>query len=96
MYTPVMSVFQLSVIGGIALFYGAVVFVFFRRFTKDLKLPLMLFVPIIIFSLGFIMRLSEDKQIIDLGFFFTESATIFIYVLFTSALILGQLKYWKK
>ena len=91
-----MLVFQLLTIGALSLFYGAIVFMFCRRFTKDLKLPLMLFVPIVTFSFGFIMRLSENKQIVDLGFFFTESATIFIYILFTSALILGQLKYWKK
>lgn len=91
-----MLVFQLLTIGALLLFYGAIVFMFCRRFTKDLKLPLMLFVPIVTFSFGFIMRLSENKQIVDLGFFFTESATIFIYILFTSVLILGQLKYWKK
>ena len=96
MYAPVMSAFQLLIIGTLSLFYGAIVLMFCRSFTKDLKLPLVLFVPIVNFSFGFMMRLSENKQIVDLGFFFTESSTIFIYILFTLALILGQLKYWKK
>lgn len=91
-----MLVFQLLIISALSLSYGAIVIMFCRRFTKDIKLPLMLFVPIITFSSGFIMRLSENRQIVDLGFFFTESATIFIYILFTCVLILGQLKYWKK
>jgi hypothetical protein len=51
---------------------------------------------IMIFSLGFILRLSGQKSIIDIGYFLTDSSSIFLYALFTGALMLGQIKFWKK
>jgi len=42
------------------------------------------------------MRLLPTEEIVDLGFFFTEVSNMYLYVLFVLALLLGQLKYWKK
>jgi hypothetical protein len=53
-------------------------------------------IPIFIFVVGFILRLSNDGVIIDAGFFMTEISYIFLTILWVLALILGQLKYWKK
>uniref|UniRef100_A0A7C4TJM8 Uncharacterized protein n=1 Tax=candidate division WWE3 bacterium TaxID=2053526 RepID=A0A7C4TJM8_UNCKA len=52
--------------------------------------------PTALFSLGFIMRLSNIPWIIDIGFFLTEGAFLLIYSIFTVAFLLGQIKYWKK
>ncbi len=48
----------------------------------------------LVFCIGFGMRLSVTKPIVDLGFFLTESSSVFAYTLFALAMILGQLKYW--
>jgi len=76
--------------------YGTLLFLFSRRFVKNNQLLLLLITPILIFSIGFLMRLSEHKEIVDAGFFLTESSVMFISVIFAGAFILGQLKYWEK
>ncbi len=91
-----MFIYQAIVIIALSAFYCFLVFLFLERFTKELSLPVMLIFPVIIFSTGFILRLSENKPMIDIGYFFTDSSSIFLYALFTGALILGQLKFWKK
>ena len=91
-----MFVIQLAVIGVLTAIYSLLIFVFCAKFTKNLLLPAFLTFPIFVFCAGFIMRLLPRKEMVDLGFFFTESAVVFIYVLFTTALILGQFKYWGK
>lgn len=73
-------------------------FLFWRAFRFFLKanglLPVFL-LPLVIFVFGFILRLSGNQNLIDLGFFFTDSTVFFITLLFTPALFLGQIKYWK-
>jgi hypothetical protein len=51
--------------------------------------------PLVMFTLGFSMRLIDVDWVIDLGFFFTEFIYIAIYSLFTAAICLGQIRYWK-
>lgn len=66
-----------------------------RKFGRgDLFIYLLL--PLILFVTGFSMRLTTNSEIIDLGFFFTEISSVWLYVLFVLALLLGQIKYWKK
>jgi hypothetical protein len=91
-----MFIYQIIMITSLLTTYGVLIFLFCRIFTKKLNLPFMLVIPIIIFSLGFILRLSEQKSLIDVGYFLTDSSSIFLYALFTGALILGQIKFWKK
>lgn len=55
-----------------------------------------LVIPLSLFLIGFSMRLSSNEPIVNLGFFFTEISSIWLYVLFVLALLLGQIKYWKK
>lgn len=52
--------------------------------------------PIGMFCIGFYLRLNESKELVDIGYFFTESSYILVYTLFSIAILLGQLKYWKK
>ncbi len=51
--------------------------------------------PLLTYAAGFSLRLTSVKELIDLGFFFTEFSTIFVTVLFSLCLYLGQVKYWK-
>ncbi|OGG06159.1 hypothetical protein A2872_04285 [Candidatus Gottesmanbacteria bacterium RIFCSPHIGHO2_01_FULL_42_12] len=91
-----MFTYQLLLILALVIIYCAVIFYFCKRFQDGLSLPLILMFPIIIFSLGFALRLTNNKTIIDVGYFVTDSSSAFISILFTGAIILGQLKYWKK
>lgn len=91
-----MSIFQTGIIVFFFFLYGALILLFFKAFTKSRQLSSLLITPILVFSIGFLMRLSERKEIVDAGFFLTESSVLFVSVIFTGALILGQLKYWKK
>ena len=68
---------------------------FISKFTTKKAIFFPLFLPLFIFSVGFAFRLSDIKQLVDFGFFFTEISYLFTYLLFTAALILGQKKYWK-
>lgn len=63
---------------------------------KRLDLLIYLIIPLIIFVSGFSLRLSDNKQFIDLGFYFTEVSNLFLFLLFVLALFLGQVRYWKK
>ncbi len=65
-----------------------------RKFRKT-ELTLYLLVPLCLFTIGFSLRLTFSQKIIDLGFFFTEISSVWLYVLFVLALLLGQIKYWK-
>jgi len=67
----------------------------FHLFLKTDGLLLIFFLPLMIFVLGFALRLSRNQSLVDLGFFFTDSAAFFVTLLFTLALILGQVKFWK-
>lgn len=62
--------------------------------VKRRKLLVFIF-PLLTYIAGFTLRLTSNKELIDLGFFFTEFSTIFVTVLFSLCLYLGQIKYWK-
>ena len=68
-------------------------------FTRDFpmkKRKILVFVsPLFTFLVGFSLRLTGIDKLVDLGFFFTELSTIFVTILFTLCLYLGQVKYWK-
>lgn len=91
-----MFAYQTVIVIGISGLYGYLVFLFCRRFIKGFSLPAILIFPVLIFSAGYIFRLSGIKPMIDTGYFLTDSASIFLSTLFAGALILGQLKFWKK
>jgi len=62
--------------------------------VEKFVLKIILF-PLIIFVIGFILRLSGDQSLIDTGFFLTGYSLIFIYLLMGLGFMLGQIKYWK-
>lgn len=55
------------------------------------------FLPLlVIFALGYYFRFSETPHLVDMGFFLTDSSYLFVYVLFSFFLMLGQMRYWKR
>ena len=68
---------------------------FLTRFKTKKGIFLSVFFVIILFSVGFSLRLSGEQEFIDFGFYLTEISFLFTYVIFTVALLLGQIKYWK-
>ena len=81
--------FGTSAIVVIALYYHIMQF----KTTKKLFAPI--FIILLVFTIGFALRLSEAKQMVDTGYFLTEISDLATNLLFTVALILGQKKYWK-
>ncbi|HUW21333.1 MAG TPA: hypothetical protein VMW41_01560 [Candidatus Bathyarchaeia archaeon] len=71
------------------------IFSLLRDFKVSRKKAVYFLLPLLVYSAGFSLRLTGDKSLIDLGFFFTDFSTIFVTVLFSLCLYLGQLKYWK-
>ncbi len=72
-----------------------VLIVFLKRFNiGKIFLTLVMF-PVTAFSIGFTLRLTGDKNLIDTGYFLTEYSLIFTYLIFASCCLLGQVKYWK-
>ena len=61
---------------------------------KKRRLVVFIF-PLLTYVTGFTLRLSGHKELVDLGFFFTEFSTLFVTILFSLCLYLGQIKYWK-
>jgi succinate dehydrogenase hydrophobic anchor subunit len=82
---------ELSVLGVSFIFLDYLM----KKFKLRLSLKSLLFFPLIIFVIGFSLRLSESKLVIDTGYFMTEFTYVFIYLIFAMAVLLGQLKYWK-
>jgi len=61
---------------------------------KDISYYILL--PLTLFIIGFLFRLSKESNMIDVGYFLTELSYILLTTFFVIALLLGQLKYWKK
>ena len=74
----------------------ALVIGFLRIFGIRRSYMLIMLFPVILFTIGFALRLTGVKEIIDIGFFFTDFTYVFIYIMFTASFMLGQIKYWKK
>ncbi len=87
---------QVGIIGIVFGLYSLLIILFFRKFSKDLRFPLILITSFAVYSIGFLMRLMGTKEQVDLGFFLTDFSALFLTALFTASLLLGQIKYWKK
>lgn len=89
-----MALRQILTITGITVALMIITKSLIKKFTS-VKLYYPLLIAIALFSTGFSLRLSNNQPVIDIGFFMTEISHLFVYALFTAALILGQEKYWK-
>ena len=90
-----MSLWQLMGQGAALIILSVVLNKFLSQFATKKAAFYPLFLILFMFSTGFAFRLSNNKQLVDFGFFFTEISYLFTYLLFTAALILGQKKYWR-
>jgi len=90
--------FAIAVGAEISVLFAGILLI--TRFISAFKIKreyfLLFIFPLFIFTLGFSMRLTEIKSMVGLGFFFTDFSFLFVYLLFAIALMLGQLRYWKK
>jgi len=91
-----MNVFQTSTILAVGIIYLIVLALFCRNFTKNKSLISLLSLPVMLFIFGYFLRINGNKWQIDLGYFLTDTSSLFLYAVFTGSLILGQMKYWKK
>ncbi len=66
-----------------------------RKFDTEGRIFFPLYIILFLFSLGFAFRLNENTAVVDMGFYFTDISFLFVNVIFTAALLLGQKKYWK-
>jgi len=57
------------------------------------KITLVFLTVVLLFSAGFAMRLNAEREIIDLGYYLTDFAFLFAYLLIAVAALLGQAKY---
>jgi predicted tellurium resistance membrane protein TerC len=76
--------------------YSAVLLKFLEKFEVRKRNLLIFLLPLFLFTAGYYLRLTGTREFIDIGFFFTDSSYLFVYMLFAIFLMLGQLKYWKK
>lgn len=67
-----------------------------RHFGRGNDLIIYFVTPLLIYSFGYILRLSGDKPLVDLGFYMTDYSFMFVYTIFAVSILLGQLRYWKK
>ena len=83
----------------IFLFFGlfsALTTILLKRFGVGGAKGIFFLVPLFFFCLGFSLRLTEAKALVDTGYFLTEFSYLFVYTLFAIFLFLGQIRYWKK
>lgn len=91
-----MLMIQAAVITLLFLVFSGLVISLFFSFHKGFKYTIYFIIPLFIFSLGFFLRLTSSKPLINMGYYFTDFTSLFIYCLFAITFLLGQLKYWKK
>ncbi len=94
-YTYRMFIYQVLFVVVICIGILRLLFNLLRHFERK-DLVVYTSIPVALFSLGFIMRLSNEKLIIDCGFFLTEISFLLIYSIFAITFVLGQIKYWEK
>lgn len=89
-----MSVFSIFFIALVAIVTGLLLHFLFRSFRLSIRWVAVFSFPVLLFLVGFILRLSDAKEYVDVGFFFTEYAFLYGSVLLWFAMLAGQIKYW--
>lgn len=74
---------------------AAILLNFLRKFEVLRQISTIILLPLILFVIGFSLRLTEKQENINIGFFFTDFSYLFVYLVFALAFILGQIKYWR-
>lgn len=68
---------------------------FLKKFNVGRDVYATVLLPLFVFVAGYSLRLSGDKEMIDIGYFFTDFSFLFVYIVFAISFLLGQIKYWK-
>jgi len=93
--SPVMIIksglFQLIIL----ISFSYLIILFLKQFKIKAKKSFIFIIPLITYSLGFYLRIGQNQDLIDLGFFFTELSSLFVTIIFSICLFLGQIKYWQ-
>lgn len=76
--------------------YTVVLLLLVNKFKFNKKLLVVFEVPLTTFCLGYLLRLTGNQALINLGYFLTDSSGMFLSILFAFFLMLGQIKYWNK
>ena len=74
---------------------GALLLLVLRKFSLRPFLIGTVVFPLLLFPIGFSLRLSGIPEQVDMGFFFTEFSFLFVYLVFALSFLLGQVRYWK-
>jgi cyanate permease len=91
-----MFTIQILVVAITLVLFSFLISALFKKFGRERKMVAFFVIPLFVFCLGFIFRMSKNQSIVDLGFFLTDFSGLFISTLFATCILLGQLKYWKK
>jgi surface polysaccharide O-acyltransferase-like enzyme len=75
--------------------FNLLIFNLLKEFGVRKSKAIIFLVPLFIFMSGFLLRLTGNKEHMDIGFLLTDSSAVFITILFTLCLYLGQVRYWK-
>lgn len=91
-----MFFFQIFVIVLTLALFSLLTIILFGKFNRELKFVLLPVAPLLVFCVGFALRLTGELPIVNLGFFLTEFSGLYVSVVFAVCLLLGQMKYWEK
>lgn len=90
-----MIIFKIVVIVSVFAIIILAAYRLFRYFNQRIIAPYVL-APVIMFCLGYGLRFSENKDLIDMGYFLTDISSMLIFLFLAAASFLGQLKYYKE
>lgn len=89
-----MIVFQVFTIVVLFFSQSLLILLLLRSFKRKIANAVYFIFPLFVFCVGFSLRLSNNRSLIDLGYFLTDISSLFVYLLFSAFLFLGQVKYW--
>ncbi len=75
--------------------FGKLILDVSKQFNLNQRYIRLFVIPLVLFVIGFTLRISGNNLLIDLGYFFTEFTALFVSTLFVIFLCVGQIKYWK-
>ena len=90
-----MKIIMITVIVMILLMSTSFLNIIFKNFGLKRERFLIFLWPAYVYGAGFCLRISENIQLVDLGYFLTGFAGLFLSLVWTIGVILGQIKYYK-
>ena len=88
-----MKIIMITVIVIILLMSTSFLNIIFKNFGLKKERFLIFLWPVFVYGAGFCLRISKNIQLVDLGYFLTGFAGLFLSLVWTIAVFLGQTKY---